>query len=125
MSNAECEGGKMDTQCLAAHVSISIYVLATWIALSIASTRADEAAASPSVKRGEQLFVQSCASCHDVHSRNRTVGPGLKGYSAKYDRSAQDKAARNAILNGRGSMPAFSSLSSPEVDDLISYLRTL
>jgi mono/diheme cytochrome c family protein len=105
------------------YASALLYI--TWITLLRAVTLVEASNAVRSVKRGEHLFMQSCASCHDAQTRDRVVGPGLKGYYGTHDHSARDKTVRSVLQNGRGSMPAFKNLSSSEVDDLIRYLRSL
>jgi mono/diheme cytochrome c family protein len=100
-------------------------VVIWWIASPILVEAAEEPRPAPSVKTGERLFLQSCASCHDAHSQNRVVGPGLKGYYTSHFSAAKDETIRDIILHGRGTMPAFSTFNRSEIDDLIAYLRTL
>jgi mono/diheme cytochrome c family protein len=93
------------------------------IALSIAQK--EQPSGNGAVRNGELVFASNCASCHDVHSRTTLVGPGLKGYYASRRSASEDNAVRKTIIDGKGSMPGFPSLSSSEVSDLVSYLKTL
>lgn len=97
----------------------------SWIALSIPIGAAKGAQPSSSAKAGERLFVQSCAACHEAHSKERLVGPGFKGYYTTSTPGARDETVRDIVAHGRGSMPAFSTLSHTEIDELVSYIRTL
>lgn len=95
------------------------------VALSISFVAAQEPQSSAGVKEGERQFLQSCAGCHDAHSKERLVGPGLKSYYKNDKSSSKDDAVRNIIRQGRGSMPSFGNLSQDQMNDLIRYLRTL
>lgn len=54
-----------------------------------------------SVANGEELYKQSCASCHGGELEG-IVGPSLKEVGAKYS----EKEIENIIHEGRGSMPS-------------------
>jgi mono/diheme cytochrome c family protein len=86
---------------------------------------APAASSSSNTRRGELFFAQSCASCHASRSKERLVGPGLRGYYAKQSPAIKDEAVRDVILHGKGTMPGFSTLRQDQIDDLISYLKTL
>jgi mono/diheme cytochrome c family protein len=81
-------------------------------------------ALSANAAKGEKLFAQSCASCHEAHSRNQLIGPGLMGYYTEHP-APSDATVRELITRGKGAMPGFRSFSSTELADLIAYLRTL
>jgi len=76
------------------------------------------------VAKGEHIFKQSCAACHDTLGKTTKSGPGLKNYYHHHPRSA-DATVRTIIQQGKGRMPAFSTLNKPQIDDLVAYLRTL
>lgn len=70
---------------------------------------------------GEQLYRQSCASCHGGDGQGG-IGPQLAGVvEDKY--SAVDHVA--LVLSGRGAMPAFgSTLGDDEIAAIVAYERT-
>lgn len=77
-----------------------------------AKTATVSAAASPA-ERGEALFEQRCATCHETG-----VGPELDGASISID------AARTQIQNGGGGMPA-DLVQGQELEDVLAYLQTI
>jgi mono/diheme cytochrome c family protein len=76
-------------------------------------------------KNGERIFTESCASCHNAHSSNALIGPGLKGYYKTHQPPPTNTAVRTIIHDGKGNMPGFGNLDDTEIDDLIAYLKTL
>lgn len=106
-------------------LGVGTLLLTLPISLSIPIGTAQDARKSPNVNAGERLFLQSCATCHDTRSKERLVGPGLKGYYASLRPETRDETIHDIITRGRGTMPAFSTLNSTEIDQLISYIRTL
>lgn len=70
---------------------------------------------------GQQMYDQLCARCHGEQLEGR-LGPALGAGSAMVGES--DEFLRFSILNGRGSMPSFSSyLSDDQVDRIVDYIR--
>jgi quinoprotein glucose dehydrogenase len=76
------------------------------------------------VADGKRIFNQSCSACHDVMGTTTKSGPSLNGY---YRRQAHptDSSVRAIIHEGRGKMPAFSTLNKTQTDDLLAYLKAL
>lgn len=79
--------------------------------------------------RGEGLFLQRCSLCHLPRKLKfgspPTVGPSLSG-AFKGATPEAEKALRQFILKGSSDMPGFQyGLEPKEMDDLVSYLRTL
>jgi mono/diheme cytochrome c family protein len=79
---------------------------------------------------GQATFRGYCAVCHNADSRDRKVGPGLKGLFHRSATSTGMKPSeaniRAKIENGGGGMPPFKdTLSGMEMDDLMAYLETL
>lgn len=69
---------------------------------------------------GRDLFVANCSSCHGSDGGGGT-GPRLLGNS----RAANAANVSNLIRFGRGMMPAFNAVLTPdEVDLLIQYVTT-
>lgn len=70
---------------------------------------------------GAEIYNQLCANCHGA-DLGGGLGPPLGPDSNSADRP--DEFLEIAILNGRGSMPSFSSsLDEEQLDRLIGYLR--
>lgn len=83
-----------------------------------------DASTQPSRERGAAIVRKSCAVCHSVRAGETKVGPSLHGV-LREDSGHSEQAVRQAIANGKGSMPAFKTKLEPgEIDDLIEYLRT-
>lgn len=98
----------------------------------------DLSVTSTETSKGQQLFKQNCASCHAINKD--VAGPALAGV---LDRGpwAQDKKniyawinnpqrfmAKNSYTQGLKTkyglvMPAFSSLSEKEIDDILNYIK--
>ncbi|WP_423149618.1 PQQ-dependent sugar dehydrogenase [Rubrolithibacter danxiaensis] len=86
------------------------------------------------VTKGEILFKNNCAGCHNFHQRG--IGPNLSGVAQEVPTQWLKKFIHNAqqvIQSGdtRGKMlfeqynqymPPFSSLSNADVDALLSYI---
>jgi mono/diheme cytochrome c family protein len=77
------------------------------------------AAPSPSVARGELVFMAQCQSCHPGGEAG--LGPALN------NRALPAFAIRYQVRRGLGAMPAFSRAELPEadLDALIAYLKAL
>ncbi len=78
----------------------------------------------PAVANGKRIFNQSCAACHDTLGTTTKSGPELKNYYRHQPRPADD-TVRSIIQQGKGRMPAFSTLNKLQNDDLVAYLKTL
>ena len=69
---------------------------------------------------GEEIYQQLCARCHDG-DLSGGVGPSLgPGSNAA---SEDDEYLEFTIVNGRGRMPSFPSLSEEQIARLIAYVR--
>jgi mono/diheme cytochrome c family protein len=70
---------------------------------------------------GEQLYRQSCASCHGGDGQGG-VGPQLAGVvEEKYTPTEHTEL----VLSGKGAMPAFgSTLGDDEIAAIVAYERT-
>ena len=78
---------------------------------------------------GESLFMQRCSLCHvSRHYKagpQPTVGPDLSGMF-KSATPAQEKALREIILKGGPNMPGYQyAFDAKQMDDVISFLKTL
>lgn len=73
---------------------------------------------------GRRIFNQSCSACHDTLGKMTKSGPELKSYYRHPPRPT-DASVGIIIMQGKGKMPAFSTLNKSQVDDLVAYLKTL
>lgn len=85
---------------------------------------------TPEETRGQQVFADHCARCHNANSDSALHGPGLFGlYRRKYLRSgatANDERVTDVILHGRAMMPAMgNSMDDEQLQALLAYLHTL
>jgi mono/diheme cytochrome c family protein len=97
----------------------------TWLVVVISPLFASSASAQASSDRGAAIFRKSCSVCHSIRSRETKVGPSLYGV-LREGSGHTEEAVRQAIANGKGTMPDFKEKLDPhEIDDLPEYLRTL
>lgn len=69
---------------------------------------------------GEEIYVELCARCHGVDLEGGVfpaLGPGSSAAGET------DEYLEFTIVNGRGRMPSFPSLSDQQVDRLVAYVR--
>lgn len=102
-----------------------------WPAMLAAQGAAIQTPGRPSTdqqKSGEAVFYQNCTFCHEHSALKRRLvpqflGPPLIGFYKM--KSPSDEAVRTLILKGvPNRMTGFQyTLTSQEVDDLITYLK--
>ena len=85
---------------------------------------------TPQERSGYHVFESDCARCHHANDERSLHGPGLQGlFKQKYLPSgapANDDRVTDAILHGRGMMPAFGNrMDEQQLKVLVAYLRTL
>lgn len=70
---------------------------------------------------GAEIYSQLCANCH-AEDLSGGLGPPLGPGSNSADQP--DEFLEVTIVNGRGSMPSFSSsLDDDQLDRLVAYIR--
>lgn len=69
---------------------------------------------------GEEIYTELCARCHGP-DLNGGVGPALGPEANSV--SEPDEYLEFTIINGRGRMPSFPSLSDQQVERLVAYIR--
>jgi mono/diheme cytochrome c family protein len=84
----------------------------------------------PTQAIGRHLFDANCARCHEPYSKHGLHGPSLHNLYRKQfmpsGQPANDDRIGEVILRGRAKMPAFGdTLSAPQVEALLAYLKTL
>ena len=95
-----------------------------FLAIAIPPVVISQTSAPQAVANGRRIFNQSCAACHDTLGTTAKSGPELKDYDRRQPRPA-DATVRTIIQQGKGRMPAFSTLNKVQIDDLVAYLKTL
>jgi mono/diheme cytochrome c family protein len=112
---------------------VAVCFLATAGALAVSSVFGLADTAKPvlnaKAKRGQAVFQQNCASCHNKQPDDSTPfgPPNLHGiFSSKPMVSPPITVAQatETIKNGKAPMPAFGSiLTQAQIGDLIAYLK--
>jgi mono/diheme cytochrome c family protein len=107
-------------------IPASPVVFLAFCLLSIAVPRAliSQKSAPLAVSNGKRIFNQSCSACHDTLGASTKSGPELKSYYRHQPRPV-DATVRTIIQQGKGKMPAFSTLNKSQTDDLVAYLKAL
>ncbi len=86
-------------------------------------------AAAHAQNNGATLFQSNCVMCHGADGKGSTpTGQALKVANLHSPEIVKmsDADLANVISKGKKSMPAFGSrLSPPQVEALVSYIRTL
>lgn len=83
------------------------------------------------IARGRALYQEHCAACHRTDNVHTELGPGLSGLFHRQALGVNGKDmsevnVREVIRKGAAQrMPAFPKLSGREMDDLLTYLKTL
>ena len=72
---------------------------------------------------GEELYERSCVACHGVDGEGG-IGSDIGGGS-NTDLNLSDDQIAGVITIGPGNMPAFSRLTTEQVDSLVRYVRGL
>jgi len=68
-------------------------------------------------------FGQTCAVCHGGDAQGTDRAPALR--NSRQLRGASEQAIANVIKNGRGNMPAFSSLPDAQIQELATFVRSM
>lgn len=99
--------------------------------LAVALTAACDRPKPPAnpVQLGDALFARTCASCHGREGRGGIAqsdgGGGPRNFTDRaFQQSRTDAELRQAIVNGKGAMPAFGDFfSEDELRALILRVR--
>lgn len=83
---------------------------------------------TPQEARGAQVYQQNCAKCHYPNNTHSLHGPGLQAITKVNAMPSgappTDERLTAVILRGRNMMPA-TQLSDDQLNDLLTYLKTL
>jgi mono/diheme cytochrome c family protein len=108
----------------ASPVALFVVFIFFFLAIAIPPAVISQRSAPQAVANGKRTFNQSCASCHDILGTTAKSGPGLKNYY-RHQPNPTDATVRRVIQQGKGRMPAFSTLDKLQIDDLVAYLKTI
>lgn len=76
--------------------------------------------------KGEQIFNQKCAMCHVVKGKGGAIGPELTTVSSRLkEGDIKGQLENPKKKNASSPMPSFKTLSKPDMDAVMGYLRTL
>jgi cytochrome c2 len=76
--------------------------------------------------KGEQLFNHKCAMCHLVKGKGGAIGPELTKVASRLKEADLKSQLENPKKkNASSSMPSFRTLSKPDMDALLGFLKTL
>jgi len=105
-----------------------------WAALFVLALAVPCAALADSHKKGDpekgkEVFESKCTVCHNADSKEKKIGPGLKGVSEGKLPSGKEATFENVMKNlneGGGGMPAFEKLLEEEQkQNVVAYVLTL
>ncbi len=108
---------------------VRIIAICAALAAGSGAALAADAKKAGNAAKGKEVFAQ-CAVCHNADSKEKKMGPGLKGLFAS-DKMTNGKKPTEAnvrakIDEGGNGMPGYKEmLSDSEKNDLIAYLKTL
>jgi mono/diheme cytochrome c family protein len=107
-------------------------ILAVIFACDVERRKSDaELGLTPQQSAGRKIYDSHCDRCHEPYSTKGKKGPGLRGvFQNKYlslsGLPANDERVIDIIRLGRNEMPGYSqTLSSQDIQDLLTYLHTL
>jgi mono/diheme cytochrome c family protein len=110
---------------------ICLLALLTVFGCQVERRKSDaELGLNPTQAIGRHVFDANCARCHQPYSSRGLHGPSLHNlYKKQYLPSgmpANDDRITEVIVRGRAKMPSFgNSLSEPQINALLAYLKTL
>lgn len=105
-------------------------IMFTFGVVSHASWQNSNSSATSNSASAAAIYAKRCASCHGKDGRAKTFKAKFNDArdltNWQWQEAVSDERIYNAIVNGRGKMPAFGKkLSDSQVDSLVSYVRSL
>jgi mono/diheme cytochrome c family protein len=91
------------------------------------------AAGAADVKAGQKSYEVECKDCHQMNGTAvasvakamQKKGVTMRDLKAKEVQSQTDEALKKAITEGSGKMQAVKTLSAPDADNVVAFVRTL
>lgn len=114
-----------------AALAISTAVLAQDPPAKKSSPASNSKSSAEAAARGKEIFEKKCAICHYADSDAKKIGPGLKDISKRgtftvNGNKVTDETLKTWIENGDSLMPPFKEvLETPQIKDVVAYVRTL
>lgn len=98
----------------------SLYVVSKDLPSMLKLERVKEASTSGTPEdQGRSLYEANCSLCHGDNRQGKPPAiPSLQDVTSRLP----DDQIRSVVQHGRGPMPSFSQLSSPQIDSLLTYL---
>ena len=107
-------------------VVTGLLTFSAWVCLGSSAVQAKNA---PKVdKETKTAFESRCSGCHGPDGSGTPLGKSLQAADLRSGdiQKKPDSELIDAVSNGKGNMPPFSSKLSPgEIQALIGYVRTL
>lgn len=95
----------------------------TSITVFAAVAAAAPTAQSPAIKRGDALFHQRCAVCHNKQPNDNTPFGPPNLYQVFRKKVLTVAQATQIVHHGKGPMPAFgSAITDGQIRDVVAYL---
>ena len=92
---------------------------------SVASAAGQLTAATHSAEAGREIYARNCALCHQATRAGLPpLIPGLIGIVPKVGETHIREVVTNGIPMGKPPMPAFTTLSGDDFNNLITFLKT-
>jgi mono/diheme cytochrome c family protein len=82
------------------------------------------------VQAGRALFQNQCSACHGSLGKgnpalSQVLGVTIADLTSRRVQSQSDAALRKTLAEGKGKMQPMKTQSDSDIDDVISYVRTL
>jgi len=109
------------------HACLILFLMTAAVALA---SRTQGRPVTAFARSATQLYSQNCSSCHGRDGRAQT-SKARRNHArnlsdSEWQERVSDERIFNAIMNGKGKMPAYSKkLSQQEIDTLVTFVRGL
>lgn len=109
------------------HACLTLFLIT---ATAVLASRTQGGPVTASARSATQLYSKNCSSCHGRDGRARTLkakrNHARNLSDSDWQERASDERIFNAIMNGKGKMPAYGKkLSEQEIDRLVTFVRGL
>jgi cytochrome c len=108
-------------------VSCSAIIVAMLMDLAMSGHVSLAQTPSPAAQRGQTFLRTHCAACHAVGKSGVSplpIAPPFRNLHLSYPVESLQEALGEGIVTGHPTMPEFR-LDPGQIDDVISYLKTL
>src|SRR5215470_4260381 len=93
------------------------------LTLLVITSASGQDAQEPNIRAGQKLFIRHCSECHGQNGQGTPRAPSIK----LYVRNAEPDMLHSFIKNGnlRKGMPSWSRLPDQQLNQLVTYLRSV